>query len=163
MAHVGKVWKLLWRRDLSLNLGPTYRNAMPEAWVAQFTIATFGITRFWLSNKVLMTPTKEYWEFDPVWESDEFVANDQQFRVQIRLFPELNYVGRITTKVFMYTGTILRIRFTCTTGVEFGLGVLGGLNDPRSVIEYYDAAFWGGPFAFGTWGANAARWVDYPE
>jgi len=161
MAHIGKEYKVHFRRDLCPNC-TNYRFAFPEClrvaaswWTGTTTPTNYAF------GFVLAYPTSPPRDFPLVWETNPITLHGRTFTWEVQ-FDEFD--DAVPSMGFKYsvldaTGIVASGR-----GVNSASGVCSGWNGFSStVMADFDPAFWGD--ASGTWQGvlnGFAGWSLYP-
>lgn len=162
MAHVGKPWKLHFRRDFNMNV-ITYRRGMPEAWtgdVGVYTEASLPI-RFerttWIARNT--TPISSHQQ---VWQTDAFASHGRTliFEIEIDLSVLDNFYPKPTIRLRKANQDEVA-KYSCIRGNPQNAN-LGSFGEPLAYLIDWDRPYWDNVRPGMLFFANAAVWSQYP-
>jgi len=159
MAHVGRFYKLLHRRDICLGC-KNYRFAFPEAWVAAWDI--LGGTRRWTRQGLILRPIDPPQTHRPRWESEQIVDNGVPYKC-IAEFDGYTPLLQLTHVIVRWhTGSAYHINFL---PVQPGVGNCSSYfysTFGSGTAEVLNPDVIGGLSVTGSLSIAAARWNIYP-
>lgn len=162
MAHVGKNYKLLHRRDICLGC-KNYRVAFPEAWFCNWAIHMNGPGQItWRNDGILFPPIDPPETHRPRWETVAMLQNSVSFKVIIEfdgytpLQQTSNLICRFHTGSHYWMETHPRQRQSGFCNIydydQFGVGF--------NVV--LDPVVAGGNSGSGTFTIRPASWSQWP-
>lgn len=162
MAHIGKLFKLHFRRDLCLGC-TNNRAAWPEAWNCSYDVSlSNGAVDIYRVENAIVPRSSEPDDPDMVWLGDEITQHGRTFRTRVR-FVGYEQSQRLSKIVFeLEHDGIARLSVEPDQSfVERCDGYTAGIFTSSNWIVH-DPTFWGHPHANGTLVMVAARWNVFP-
>jgi len=160
MAHVGKNYRLLARRDLAINVG-TYRVAYPLDYKIVLNMQTVsGSGDQYLLTDEPMPLTSDQWIDQPEWSSEDITQHGRTYRLEgfVEMFEDSEVLFSTVHASFVNAGTpVLEARCFRLTN-SYGV-MVANLGQPFQVISY-DSAFWGGSLHGFSLALRAKVWSD---
>lgn len=144
MAHIGRTYKLLFRRDIATNV--LNRSAYSDQYKLPGGFLTVGMlpgTTYSWSAKPFNRITAEE-ESEPEWKSDPITSNGKTFTVSLVVRTDSDSDGWRINRFVIRSGGVDRAILANLSVNLFGAGYYAFLcnNDPAP--ELWDAAYWGG-------------------
>lgn len=157
MAHVGKFYPLLPRRDLCLGC-KNHNRSLALHWSISCTVSVsaFGapIVNTQFAPAELIT---DPWSSQPEWRTDWINQSGRQFRYLIS-FDGWDYEQQLTfVRVRILDATDVRLMFRMRNTAPGVCSIFPGSFAPY-VPLYFDSGYWGGFFQYGSCSAGARGW-----
>lgn len=162
MAHIGRQYKLLFRRDICLGC-VNYRHAFPEAFLISYRLRSGPPENLeWHHSRLLLPAIDPPETARPRWESIDLFQHDVSFRITAE-FDGYTPAQQLTNMIIRwhtgsnyFTEVLPAQRLVGRCGV-YDYDVFGAGS--ATVLE---PTIWGGADAAGQCFLTPAMWQDYP-
>lgn len=161
MAHVGRFYKVLFRRDLSININSN-RFALPEAFLfsASFSASGAPMNSYTITGAIAL-PTSAPDSDQPEWETPNHSQHGRTFKTRVFLHAINETTGLLEIRFEFIASGIVR-----ATGrpEQLNLGDCRSFDVGFSLGSWVtdDAAYWGGGTIGGGGQLDPAGWSLYP-
>jgi len=162
MAHIGKNYKLLFRRDICLNC-TNYRFAFPEAWMFSCALVSSNPENLhWNLNNVLLRPIDPPETSRPRWESEALFQHQVSFKVIAEFDGYTPLQGLTHIVIRFHTGSHYWLE---SVPVQFAPGRCDSYRYDtfgQGSLIVLDPTIFGGATGTGQLVIFAARWQQWP-
>lgn len=162
MAHVGNQYKLLDRRDLSLDL-TSYRPAMGEALRITFDLVTRPPSpKVYAVSAAIAPVASQPFSHQPFWQTEEITRNGRIFRLRMEI---VGLFGKQHVPMFFSAideNDVEQFRASMVRNppnyCRWNSGVFGAFVMPL----VYNSTYWGGPLDQAQITTQETPWSLYP-
>lgn len=162
MAHVGRTYKVLKRRDLCLNCR-NYRRGLAEARIGSGHVQVAGTEiAVYTWPATLCAPITPLDSGDPIWVSNDITVEGKTFHIRLSLNQFQNVESWTDVVYQLRSGATTVYQRTCRSSL---FGVCDGYLSaefPVTPPEVFSKPFWGGDWQVDRVATRSARWGEWP-